>query len=94
MVSRWECNGLKLYVYKYDNVEGICGYVNEVFSDMRIVLGDKLTDNYSAIATILLGTPPNDLTIKILHCSSNEKNQAQAAIHSQTLVVKITLKYY
>jgi len=85
-----EWNASKSFMNEHNNLEGICGNINKALNIMvisneaNIFHGKKSSDwNY-----------PEDLKIKRSHCSGNEENQALAAIHSHTLAINITLKYY
>lgn len=53
-------------------------------------LRDKQSCNYDVIANILMAIYTEDLTIKSSHSVGNQKNQARAAIHSQSLAANNT----
>jgi len=65
------------------------------FSETGFFLSDTLSRNFNGIEEgCSKAVSSENLAIKKSHCSSIEKNQAQAAIHSQTLAVKNILHYY
>jgi hypothetical protein len=85
-----EWNALKSFMDEHNNLEGTGGNINKALNIMvisnqaNIFHGKKSSDwDY-----------PEDLRIKRFHCSGNKENQVLAAIHSHTLAINITLKYY